>query len=382
MQRIYFDNNATTPIAPEVREAMRPYLESRFGNPSSNHRCGEEAKNALEEGREQVAGLLRCHPARLTFTSGGSEANNTAIWSAVNAFPEKRHIIASRVEHASVLKPLEFLQGRGYDIELLAVDEQGALDLDRLDAAINKDTLLVSLMGANNESGVLWPVAEIGAICRRKSVLFHCDAIQMLGKLALAVEKLPVDYLSVASHKMHGPKGIGALYVGRSTPFFPLIMGADQENGRRAGTENVAGIVGFGAAAALARPDLEAAGQQVAHLRDTLEKGICERIADVKVNGAGMPRLANTLNISFKHCSSASIIQELDERGIAVSAHSACQSGDLDPSHVLSAMQVPEDYRHGTLRISLSRYNTMVEVEQLLAILPPIITKSRAGFAA
>ncbi len=306
MQRIYFDNNATTPIAPEVREAMRPYLESRFGNPSSNHRFGEEAKNALEEGREQVAGLLRCHPSRLIFTSGGSEANNTAIWSAVNAAPEKRHIIASRVEHASVLKPLEFLKGRGYNIELLAVDEKGALDLARLAAAINDDTLLVSLMGANNESGVLWPVAEIGEICRRKSVLFHCDAIQMLGKLPLAVAELPVDYLSVASHKMHGPKGIGALYIRRSLPFFPLIMGADQENGRRAGTENVAGSVGFGAASELVRTNLETAGQQVEHLRDTLEKGICERIADVKVNGAGMPRLANTLNISFKHCSSSS----------------------------------------------------------------------------
>ena len=381
MKKIYFDNNATTPVDPAVRKAMLPYLDDRFGNPSSIHNLGEEARWGAEKAREQVASLVNCHPDRVVFTSGGSEANNFAIWSAVNAYPEKKHIISSQVEHASVLKPLDFLQRKGYEIELLPVNDRGGLDCEALAAAIRADTVLVSLMGANNETGVIWPIEQIGSICQEKGVLYHCDAIQMVGKNSIDLERLPVDYLSIAGHKLHGPKGIGALYIHRTSPVTPLIMGADQEKGRRAGTENMPGVVGFGRACEVAAKEVAKFPAQVADLRDFLEKEIVDNIPDMIINGKGMPRLANTLNVSFKYCSSAGLIQELEERGIAVSAHSACQSGDLDPSHVLAAMKVPEDYRHGTLRISLSRLNTLAEVEILVGVLPGVVMKSRQGMA-
>lgn len=381
MDRVYFDNNATTPLAPEAREAMLPFLDEVFGNPSSGHHFGEKARFAIEKARGQVAGLLGSHSSRVIFTSGGTEANNLAIWSAVQAQPDKKHIISSQVEHASVLEPLQFYKRNGYDVELLPVDGQGGLDLDRLAAAIRPDTLLVSLIGANNETGVLWPVAKISGICRGEGVLFHCDAVQMAGKMDLTAELEMADYVSIAAHKLHGPKGVGALYAGRTAPVRQLIMGADQEGRRRAGTENVAGIVGFGVACECARTALKEYVPRVEPLRDALEEGILKTIADVVVNGRGVPRLPNTLNVSFRHCSSASMIQELDERGIAVSAHAACHSGDLDPSHVLGAMGVPDDYRHGTLRISLSHYSTKEEVRRLLSVLPDIVVSSRQGFA-
>jgi cysteine desulfurase len=378
MARIYFDNNATTPVVSEVRDAMLPYLTDRFGNPSSGHQFGEEAQYGIQQGREQAAVLLNGAAARLVFTSGGTEANNTAIWSAITAFPAKKHIISSRVEHDSVLKPLQFLQNNfGYEIELLPVEPTGGLDLEKLSAAIRPDTVLVSLMGANNETGVIWPLAEIGTICRDRSVLFHCDGVQLVGKKMLDVGKLPIDYLTIAAHKLHGPKGIGALYVQRTAPMKPLIMGAGQENGRRAGTENVAAIVGFGKACELAARSLPTYTQEVGRLRDRLETAILDMVSDVIVNGSRLPRLANTTNISIRNCAANGIIQELDARGIAISAHSACHSGDLNPSHVLTAMQVPEPYLHGTLRISLSRYSTTAEIEILLKILPDIIAKSR-----
>ena len=378
MPDIYFDNNATTPLAPEVREAMLPYLANRFGNPSSGHRFGEDAQQAIQQARAQVAGLINGSAARFVFTSGGTEANNTAIWSAITANPDKKHIISSNVEHDSVLRPLRFLQEHfGYEIELLPAEPTGGLDLTKLTAAIRPDTALVSLMGANNETGVIWPLHEIGTICREKSVLFHCDAVQMVGKEPLDMGTLPVDYLSVAAHKLHGPKGIGGLYAQRTAPLHALIMGAGQENGRRAGTENVAGIVGLGTACELAARHLPDYTRKVGTLRDRLEKCILEQVNDVLVNGLQRPRLANTSNISIKNCAANGIIQELDARGMAISAHSACHSGDLNPSHVLTAMQVPETHLHGTLRISLSRYNTMAEVDAFLAILPEIIEKSR-----
>ena len=257
------------------------------------------------------------------------------------------------------------------------METSGGLDLAKLNAAIRPDTVLVSLMGANNETGVIWPLSEIGTICRDRSVLFHCDGVQMVGKEPLDMGQLPIDYLSIAAHKLHGPKGIGALYVQRTAPMKPLIMGAGQENGRRAGTENVAAIVGFGKACEQATQHLPTYAQEVGRLRDRLEAGMLNRVSDVLINGSRLPRLANTANISIKNCAANGIIQELDARGIAISAHSACHSGDLNPSHVLTAMQVPEPYLHGTLRISLSRYNTIAELETLLDILPDIITKSR-----
>ncbi len=382
MNQIYFDNNATTPVAPQVRDAMLPYLETMFGNPSSAHGFGEATRAGVEQSRQQLADFLQCHASSIIFTGGGSEANNLAIWSAIANAPDKKHIISSVVEHASVLSPLKFLQEQfGYDVDLLPVDSQGGIDLEKLAATIRSDTALVTLMGANNETGVVWPIAEIGELCRKLSVPFHCDAVQMAGKVELDLANMHVDYLSLAAHKMHGPKGVGALYVHRAAPVTPLIMGSDQEEGRRAGTENVAGIVGFGKACELAGEDIPGHQQHMQALRDQIEKNICDEISDVRVNGGGMPRLVNTLNISFKHCSSAALIQELDVKGIAISAHSACQSGDLDPSHVLSALGVPEEFMHGTLRISVSRFNTKQEVDTFLDILPGLVAKSRSGFA-
>jgi cysteine desulfurase len=382
MQRIYFDNNATTPLDPVVHEAMLPYLSELFGNPSSGHRFGEAANLGLEKARDKVASLINCQPNRIFFTSGGTESNNTAIWSAVSAYPEKKHIITSAVEHASVLTPLDFLKKNfGYTVEILPVDDQGGLDLDAMAGVIRDDTVLVTLMGANNESGVVWPLAEIGKLCRERKVFCHCDAVQLVGKEPVNVTEIPVDYLAIAAHKLHGPKGSGALYVRRTAPMTSLIMGASQERGHRAGTENVAGIVGFGKACELAEQGLANYEKYVKKLRDTLQDRITSEIDDVIVNGSGQPRLANTLNISFKNCASGAMVQELDEKGIAVSAHSACHSGDLDPSHVLKAMAVPETHIHGTLRISLSRFNTGQEVDELINLLPGVVAKSRQGLA-
>jgi cysteine desulfurase len=264
---------------------------------------------------------------------------------------------------------------------LLPVSRDGALDLQLLAETIGPDTALVTLMGANNESGVVWPLAEIGALCRQKKVLFHCDAVQLIGKEPIDLEILPVDYLAIAAHKYHGPKGIGALYARRTAPFTPLIMGAGQEMEHRAGTENVAGIVGIGKASELAAVYLKTGMSNVMNLRDSLQERIMADIPGAIVNGAGQPRLSNTLNVSFKNCASGAMVQELDERGIAVSAHSACHSGDLDPSHVLRAMAVPETHIHGTLRISLSRFNTVAEVDRLCEVLPAVVAKSRQGVA-
>jgi len=382
MERIYFDNNATTPLDPVVRETMLPYLGEHFGNPSSGHRFGEQALAGITNAREQVASLFNCPSKRIVFTSGGTEANNTAIWSAITAFPEKKHIITSVVEHPSILKPLEFLQQRfGYTIELLPVSRDGSLDLQQLAASIRPDTVLVTLMGANNESGVIWPLEEICALCQEKKVLFLCDVVQLVGKEPLNLEALQIDYLSVAAHKLHGPKGSGALYVKRTAPFTKLIMGASQEMDHRAGTENVTGIVGFGKACELAGKYLAGGKSDVLNLRNRMQERILQEIEDVIVNGASEPRLSNTLNVSFKNCASGAMVQELDERGIAVSAHSACHSGDLDPSHVLRAMAVPETHIHGTLRISLSRFSTRQEIDLFCDILPGIVAKSRQGGA-
>lgn len=377
MKRIYLDNNATTPLDPAVRTAMAPYLAERFGNPSSAHQEGEIARKAVELARGQVAALLASAPGRLAFTSGGTEANNTAIWSAVAALPDRRHLISSRVEHDSVLQPLFFLRDRfGYEVELLPVDHDGGLDLDRLAAAIRPDTCLVTLMGGNNETGVMWPLPEIGAICRARAVLLHCDGVQLIGKTAVHPKELGLDYLSLASHKLHGPKGIGALWARRRTPLASLIMGSGQENGRRSGTENVPGIVGFGAACELAAA-ARTEETRVAALRDRLEEGVLAAIEEVRINGRPLPRLPNTSNLSFKGCSAAALIQDLDQRGIAVSAHAACHSGDANASHVLTAMEVPEEYLYGTLRVSLSRYTTEAEVDAFLAALPEVIAKAR-----
>jgi cysteine desulfurase len=377
MHRIYLDNNATTMIDPLVREAMLPYLTEHFGNPSSGHRHGEIARQAVEKAREQVAELAGCRPRDVFFTSGGTESNNMAIFSALAAFPEKRSVITSNVEHPSVLEPLAYFERQGYSVDRLGVDDDGNISLEELEKTIRPDTVLVSLMAANNETGVTWDLEKIGGICRQKEVLFHCDAVQLAGKAAISMEKLPVDYLAMAAHKMHGPKGCGALCVQPAAPVFPLIRGAGQERNKRAGTENVPGVVGYGKAAELALQFLACYREQTARLRDRMEQRLLQEIPHTRINGAHAERLPNTCNVSFKNTSSAAIIQELDEHGISVSAHSACHSGNLDPSHVLTAMHIPENYVHGTLRISLSRQSTETEIENLLSRLPGIIARSR-----
>jgi cysteine desulfurase len=377
VKSIYFDNNATTPVDPLVCEAMLPYLKERFGNPSSPHRFGQSANEGITMARDNVSALIGCHPERLIFTSSGTESNNTAIWCAVRANPDKKHIISSQVEHHSVVRLLEFLQKHGYDIQLLSVDQQGKLDLEELGRSIGERTALVSLMGANNETGVIWPIKEIGEIVKSKGVLFQSDAVQMLGKVPLDMKEIPVDYLSISSHKIHGPKGAGAIYVRRGVPFSPLIFGGRQEKDRRAGTENVPAIVGFGKAAELALSHLQrGVDARLKTMRDYLENQIRTRIPEVKINGAGQPRLPNTLNASFRHASSEAMVQELDEKCIAISARATCETGTVEPSHVLRAMGIEEDYIYGSLRISLSRFNTIEEIEVFLDILPLIVQKS------
>jgi len=380
MERVYLDNNATTPPAPEVVELMTTIQLTVFGNPSSGHYFGEKARQVLEEARQKVAGLLNADPSCIVFVSGGSEANNLAIASAAMSDPHRRHIVSSRVEHASVLDALRTLAGFGYEVDLLSVDEEGGLDLAELERLIRPDTCLVSLMGANNETGVVWDLEAVGRICRERGVLFHSDAVQLAGKLPVDVARIQVDYLSLAAHKLHGPKGIGALYVRRGAPVTKMIRGADQEHGWRAGTENVPAAAGFGLASELAARSLGELSSRVALLRERIEAAIRENIPDSRINGEKSARLPNTVNVSFAGCSSARLIQDLDELGFAVSAHSACQSGDLEPSHVLVAMGVPESYLHGSLRISLSRQTTEREVDRFLAVLPRVVAASRATY--
>lgn len=379
MAAVYFDNNATTPLDSKVFAAMEPYLRECWGNPASPHQYGRRARQAVEEARGQVAALLDCPAERLVFTSGGSEGNNTAILSAVLADPARKRVVTSPVEHHCVLHRLEHLRAHcGVEVVFVPVDGQGMLDLDALARAVTPETALVSLMAANNETGVLWPLAEIAALVKSKGALFHCDAVQLAGKEPLSLRDAPVDYLTVSAHKLHGPKGVGALYVGRGAPFTPLVFGGGQESGRRAGTHNVAGIVGFGQAAALARAFLSVDGQaRLRELRDHLEDGILAAVADATVHGSLSPRLANTISLGLAGAPQEVLLAELDDRDFAVSTTSACQSGSAASSHVLAAMGVPQRYQRSTLRLSLSRMNTLDEVEAFLAVIADVAARAR-----
>lgn len=379
MAAVYFDNNATTPLDPQVLDAMLPFLRECFGNPSSPHQYGHRAKEAIEEARERVAALLGCPADRLVFTSCGSEGNNTAILSAVLADGAKKRVVTSAVEHHCVLRRLEYLRNHlGIEVVFLPVDGQGQLDLDALARAVTPDTALVSLMGANNETGVLWPMGEIAELVASRGALFHCDAVQVAGKAPLSIKTLPVDYLTVSGHKLHGPKGAGALYVGRGAPFTPLLFGGMQEFGRRAGTQNVAGIVGFGQAAELARAFLSVGGQvRLQELRDHLEEGLLAAIDDVTVHGRASPRIANTLSLGVGGAPQEILLAELGDRDFAVSTTSACESRSAAPSHVLAAMGVADRYLRSTLRLSLSRMNTLEEVEAFLVVFPEVVAKAR-----
>jgi cysteine desulfurase len=375
----YFDNNATTRVLPEVAEAMLPYLTELWGNPSSAYSFGNQLTRALDEARIQVASLLGAESREVLFTSCGTESINTAIHSALLAYPEKRHIITTAVEHSATIKCCQHLQKRGYEVTFLPVNADGHLDLDQLAAAIRPDTAIVSVMWANNETGVLFPVQQIARLCRNRGVLCHLDAVQVPGKLAIDVKALDVDFLSLSAHKLNGPKGVGALYIKRHTKFMSHVIGGGQERGRRGGTENVAGIAGFAKAATLVQKRIAEENSRVRQLRDALERGILDRIPGTHRNGAPEPRLPNTTNIAFDGVEAEGILLLLDQAGICASSGSACTSGSLGPSYVLTAMGCDANRARASIRFSLSLDNTQEEVDYVLARLPDIISKLRAA---
>ena len=377
MKTIYFDNNATTAVAPEVREAILPYLGEFYGNPSSMHTFGGQVADAVETARETMANLLGASPDEIIFTSCGSESDNAAIWSAIQTQPEKRHLITTRVEHPAILSVMQHWERQGYRVTYLGVDNKGRLDLDEYAAALTPDTALASIMFANNEVGNIYPIQRMAEMAKEKGVLFHTDAVQAVGKTPIDLAHLPADMLSLSGHKLHAPKGIGVLYVRKGVRFRPFLRGGHQEKGRRAGTENVPYIVGLGAAAKLAADHMQEERVNVAMLRDRLEKGLLERISDCMVNGDVENRLPNTTNIAFKNVEGEAILLMLDRLGVCASSGSACTSGSLEPSHVLRAMGVPFTYAHGSIRLSLSRYSTQEEVDFVIENFPEVIKTLR-----
>ena len=374
----YFDNNATTRVAPEVLEAMLPFLRECWGNPSSAYSFGHELTKYIEDARAKVAALINADPREIVFTSCGTESDNAALHSAVVASPEKRHVLTSAVEHSANIKFCNFLQKQGYAVSFLPVESDGSLDLHLLEKSIRPDTSIVSLMWANNETGVIFPIEEIAAICRSKGVPFHTDAVQAAGKVKIDVKETGVDFLSLSAHKLHAPKGIGVLYVKRRTKFHPYLIGGSQERGRRGGTENVAGMVAFGKAAELAMEHISEENTRVRSLRDKLESEILNKISGTIRNGGKEPRLPNTSNLAFEHVEAEGILLLLDQVGICASSGSACTTGSLDPSHVLLAMGCKNAQARSSIRFSLSRYTTATEVDYLLKHLPGIISRLRA----
>ena len=375
----YFDNNATTQVAPEVVDAMIPFLRERWGNPSSTYVFGRQVGEHVDQARARVAALINAEPREIIFTSCGTESNNSAIHSALITQPEKRHVLTTAVEHSANTHFCALLQKQGYSVTFLPVAPDGSLDLQLLEAAIRPDTAIISVMWANNETGVLFPVRDIAAICRRKGALFHTDAVQTPGKLKIDVRELDVDLLSLSAHKLHAPKGIGLLYVKRRVKYQPYVVGGGQERGRRGGTENVASIVAFGRAAELALASLPDENSRVRALRDRLEDGILGTIPATSRNGAKEPRLPNTSNLAFDGVEAEGILMLLDQAGICASSGSACTTGSLDPSHVLTAMGCSAARARSSIRFSLGIYNTDAEVEHVLKHLPGIIAKLRAN---
>ncbi|MGI8966450.1 MAG: cysteine desulfurase NifS [Limisphaerales bacterium] len=374
----YFDNNATTRVAPEVVEAMIPFLSEFWGNPSSAYQFGSQVAKHLEEARAKVAALINADPKEIVFTSCGTESNNSAIHSALATNPKKRHVMTTAVEHSANINFGEYLQKQGYEVSYLPVESDGSLDLHLLEKSIRPDTAIVSVMYANNETGIIFPIEEIAAICRSKGTLFHTDAVQTPGKLKMDVKNLGADFLSLSAHKLHAPKGIGMLYVKRRTKYQPYVIGGHQERGKRGGTENVANIIAFGKAAELAMAHLDEENTRVRALRDRLENTILKTIPNTIRNGAKEPRLPNTTNIAFEFIEAEAILLLLDGLGICASSGSACTTGSLDPSHVMTAMGLSPRRARGCVRFSLGIYNTDEEVDFLLKQLPPIIAKLRS----
>ncbi len=372
------DNNATTKVADEVIEEMMPYLGRLYGNPSSMHSFGGQVSKKLRQGRERVAALLGCEPDEIVFTSCGTESDNTAIRGVLATKPDKRKVLTTRVEHPAVLGPCRELEHHGYTIIELGVDKQGQLDLDELRDRIDDDTAIVSVMYANNETGVIFPIDQIAAMTRARGVTFHTDAVQAVGKIPLNLARSSIDLLSLSGHKLHAPKGVGVLYIRRGTRLAPFMLGGHQEGGKRGGTENVPGIIALGKACELAQKHIEEETNKVRRLRDKLEKMIMASCPYCIINGDTEHRLPNTLNISFEYIEGEAILLMLNQFGICASSGSACTSGSLEPSHVLRAMGVPFTAAHGSIRFSLSRYNTEDEVDFVAGKMPEIVKKLRA----
>ena len=381
---IYLDNNATTRVAPEVVEAMLPAFGPLYGNASSMHTFGGQMGHYIATAREQVAGILGADPEEIIFTSCGSESDNAAWYSATETQPEKRHVITTKVEHSAVLAYGHYLEDKGYEVTWLGVDDKGQISLEELERAIRPDTALVSMMYANNETGTIFPIAKVAESVQSHAPPPPADAVQAVGKEVIDLSRLPIDYLALSGHKLHAPKGIGALYVRRGTRFRPYVKGGHQERGRRAGTENVPYIIGLGKACELAASNMEKERTQVAALRDRLQEGLLAAIPHCKINGDQAHRLPNTLNISFEAVEGEALLLQLDQYGICASSGSACTSGSLEPSHVLRAMGVPFNYAHGSVRFSLSRYNTGAEIERVIEVMPTIVSELRkiSPFAA
>ncbi|MBN2810231.1 MAG: cysteine desulfurase NifS [Deltaproteobacteria bacterium] len=377
MNPIYVDNNATTRVAEEVFTSMQPYFCELYGNPSSMHSVGGRVGPKLKEARAQVAELLGARPDEIIFTSCGTESDNTAVHAALAADPGKRHIVTSRVEHPAIGSLVSSLSKQGYRISEIAVDSDGCLDMDSLKANLTPDTALVSIMWANNETGVIFPVEEIAGMCRARGITFHTDAVQAVGKLPINLKDSAIDMLSLSGHKLHAPKGIGALYVRKGTKFSPFMVGGHQEKGRRAGTENVPGIIALGTACTLAGRNLAEENTRVRALRDRLENELVRIIPQAKINGTIKERTPNTSNISFANIEGESILLMLNEFGICASSGSACTSGSLEPSHVMRAMGVPFTMAHGSIRFSLSIYNTEADIDEIIKQLPPIVKRLR-----
>ena len=378
MKTIYFDNNATSKVAEEVAEAMNPFFCELYGNPSSMHTFGGQVAHNILQARKNVADLLGCDHTEIIFTSCGTESDNTAIKGALAAAPNRRKIITSRVEHPAVLTVCRDLENHGYNIVEIPVDKFGRIDLNQLEDQIDDDTALVSIMYANNETGTIFPIEKIAKMVTEKGIIFHTDAVQAVGKIPLDLSKSKIDLLSLSGHKLHAPKGVGALYVRKGTRLSPFMLGGHQETGRRAGTENVPGIAGLGKACQLAAQNIEEENDRVKKLRDKLENAIMESCPDCRINGDTENRLPNTSNISFEYIEGEAILLMLDKQGICASSGSACTSGSLEPSHVLRAMGVPFTAAHGSIRFSLSRYNTKDEIDYAIEKIPPVIDKLRS----
>jgi cysteine desulfurase len=378
---IYLDNNATTQLDPAVIEEMLPFLTKYYGNPSSGYGFAAMARKAINLARERLAALLGCEPMEIVFTSGGTESNNAVINSALQFEPRGKRVVTSAVEHSAVLRPCQDLGKVGCDVAFLGVDQHGNLNLTEIEDAIRPETALVSIMWANNETGVVFAIEEIAEICRQKRVLFHTDAVQATGKIPMRLRDSPINFLSLSAHKFHGPKGVGALYISRQTRFSPLIAGGGQENGRRGGTENVASIVGLGKAAELACKYLAEGKGNVRSMRDRFEKSVLEAVSGASVNGAGAARLPNTSSLSFEGIESASALLLLDRQGICCSAGSACRTGSQEASHVLRAMNPSTDGARRSLRFSFGRFNTDAQIDRAIEVVPKVIEKLRQSAA-